>query len=473
MKKTFLAGILCIILCLCTYAAASRADEISDLENEITEEKRKKQEAEANAAFVAHERDLLMAKLEAVEGESEIIWQEILSLNEDIETARGKIEAALETRQQLEEELKSQKEAMALRIQYTYEQGSASVWEIIAGARSLSEILNSAEYISSMASYDKMMMEKYENTLAEEEAQLALMLAEEDNLSGLLEVSSARQQEYAQKAEEMMASIQQYNGRVAAYSEQAENYQKEIDDLNRKLDSAREAARKAAEEAARRKAEEEERRRRAEALAAAQEAQRRAEEEAARQAREAEEQRRKEEEARIKAEEEARRRAEAAANQPQGSGGTPAPSNPDLPKASDARGVGSLDIDPNGLTPCGYTNLELLAAIIDVEAGNQVYDGRVAVGNIILNRIRDPRFQKTIYDVIHGPGQFPPATSGVLDMMLAKGARASSFEAARDVLNGVQAIGTQWLYFCSSQSWNARHPRHTEYIQIGNHFIYY
>ena len=472
MKKAFYAGILCIILCLCAYAAASRADSIGDIENEISEEEQKKREAEANAAFVARERDQLQAELDTVEEESERIWEEILALNQEIDTARAQIEAFLEERQKTEEDLKSQKETMALRIQYTYEQGTASVWEIFAGARSLSEILNSAEYISSMASYDKMMMERYEETLKRQESQLADMLVEEDELSRLLSESSEKREEYAQKAQEMLAAIDQYNARVAAYSEQAAAYQQEISNLSEKLNQAKEAAKRAAEEAARRREEEEEKRRRAAALAAAEEAARREAEEAARREKEAEAQRQREAEAQKRAEEEARRRAAEAAQQT-GSGASQAAENPDLPKASDARGVGSLDIDPNGLTPSGYTNLELLAAIIDVEAGNQVYEGRVAVGNIILNRIRDPRFQKTIYDVIYGPGQFPPATSGVLDMMLAKGARQSSFEAASDVLNGVQAIGTEWLYFCSSQSWNARHPRHTEYIQIGNHFIYY
>ena len=164
----------------------------------------------------------------------------------------------------------------------------------------------------------------------------------------------------------------------------------------------------------------------------------------------------------------------------------PAPTNPESPEdearriaqekaliASDKRGVGSIDIDPTLYNPSGYTNLELLAAIIDLEGGGQPYEGRIAIGNVILNRILDPRFQMTLYDVIYGPGQFTPVSNGTLAMMLANGPRATSTEAARDVLNGVRTIDTKWLYFCSLKSWATKPRNYKEYMQLGTHIFYY
>lgn len=63
----------------------------------------------------------------------------------------------------------------------------------------------------------------------------------------------------------------------------------------------------------------------------------------------------------------------------------------------------------------GYYNsdsLYWLSRIIYCESGNQVLDGKIAVGNVVLNRVNDSRFPNTIYDVIFQKNQFSPASSG-------------------------------------------------------------
>ena len=55
---------------------------------------------------------------------------------------------------------------------------------------------------------------------------------------------------------------------------------------------------------------------------------------------------------------------------------------------------------------------ELLAALIFCEAGNQPYDGQVAVGAVVMNRVRSGSFPDTITDVIYQSGQFTPAMTG-------------------------------------------------------------
>lgn len=59
--------------------------------------------------------------------------------------------------------------------------------------------------------------------------------------------------------------------------------------------------------------------------------------------------------------------------------------------------------------------LELLAKIIYAESGHESYEGQVAVGSVILNRVQDDRFPDTIRDVIYQPNQFGPARTGQLD----------------------------------------------------------
>ncbi len=90
---------------------------------------------------------------------------------------------------------------------------------------------------------------------------------------------------------------------------------------------------------------------------------------------------------------------------------------------------------------------ELLAALIFCEAGNQPYDGQVAVGAVVMNRVRSGSFPDTITDVIYQSGQFTPAMTGWLDSVLASdGYTDSAIQAAADALAGSNPIG-DCLYF--------------------------
>ncbi len=90
---------------------------------------------------------------------------------------------------------------------------------------------------------------------------------------------------------------------------------------------------------------------------------------------------------------------------------------------------------------------ELLAALIFCEAGNQPYDGQVAVGAVVMNRVRSGDFPDTITDVIYQSGQFTPAMTGWLDSVLANdGYTESAMQAAADALAGSNPIG-DCLYF--------------------------
>ena len=90
---------------------------------------------------------------------------------------------------------------------------------------------------------------------------------------------------------------------------------------------------------------------------------------------------------------------------------------------------------------------ELLAALIFCEAGNQPYDGQVAVGAVVMNRVRSGSFPDTITDVIYQSGQFTPAMTGWLDSVIASdGYTDSAMQAAADALAGSNPIG-DCLYF--------------------------
>ena len=107
----------------------------------------------------------------------------------------------------------------------------------------------------------------------------------------------------------------------------------------------------------------------------------------------------------------------------------------------------SLNAGGNNYPHIDYTasDIDMLAAIIECEAGNQSYEGKCAVGSVIINRVRNPRFANTIQEVIFAPGQFSPVASGRFAIVLARGADSACVEAATAVLNGY--INVDCLYF--------------------------
>lgn len=91
-------------------------------------------------------------------------------------------------------------------------------------------------------------------------------------------------------------------------------------------------------------------------------------------------------------------------------------------------------------------DLTLLAAIIYCEAGAEPYETQVAVGAVIMNRVRSVGYPNTLYDVIYQRGQFGPAKSGKLTRVIQQGKASSCYGAAQDALNGVDNTGG-CLYF--------------------------
>ena len=116
-----------------------------------------------------------------------------------------------------------------------------------------------------------------------------------------------------------------------------------------------------------------------------------------------------------------------------------------------------------------YDDEYLLACLIEMEAGGECYEGKLAVGAVVVNRRNSGAFGSTIYDVIYAKGQFPGAHNGLLDKRLAKGPSDSCRQAARDALSGVNNIGN---LVCFNNVRYANYSKYKEYMIIGNHIFY-
>ena len=90
---------------------------------------------------------------------------------------------------------------------------------------------------------------------------------------------------------------------------------------------------------------------------------------------------------------------------------------------------------------------ELLASIIFCEAGNQPYEGQVAVGAVIMNRVKSAVYPNSVSEVVYQSGQFGPAMTGWLDSVrYSAGYTPSAMQAAIDAMSGSNPIG-DCLYF--------------------------
>lgn len=337
--------------------------------------------------------------LQEISNELADTQDEIAAKNVEIEAAESRI-AELTTRSE------SQYEAMKKRVQYMYENGNQSYLELLLGASSFSDFLNRMEYAKSIYDYDRQELSDYQDTLAE------LKQQKEDLETAKEELLAAEQtkQEQKSKADSLVAAQQE---KISAAKSDVTDAETEIADTDAEI--------------ARQKAYEEEL-----------EAQK-AKEDAARQ-------------------EEIRRQEEELINsqQPDASDNN---ANPD----GTSTGDNTTGSDTSGGGAVNASDVAMLAALIQCEAGGESYEGKLAVGSVVMNRVDSSYFPDTVVGVIYQSGQFSPVASGRFAVVLSSGADASCVQAATEVLAGTRTLNC--LYF-------RRNNGLINGTVIGNHVFY-
>lgn len=108
-----------------------------------------------------------------------------------------------------------------------------------------------------------------------------------------------------------------------------------------------------------------------------------------------------------------------------------------------------------------------LARIIHAESGNQSLEGKIAVGNVVMNRVNNPQFPNTLYDVLFQKNQFSPASSG----SIYKEPNWESKVAAMLVLEGTQVV-PEALFFNAAGARSYAYKHRTYVTTIGAHDFY-
>lgn len=95
-----------------------------------------------------------------------------------------------------------------------------------------------------------------------------------------------------------------------------------------------------------------------------------------------------------------------------------------------------------GAVAVGSTDEALLGSLVYWEAGNQGYDGMLAVASVVMNRVRSAAYPNTVAGVIYASGQFSPALNGKVELQLKVGVPAACLQAAKEAIAGKTNVGT-------------------------------
>lgn len=91
------------------------------------------------------------------------------------------------------------------------------------------------------------------------------------------------------------------------------------------------------------------------------------------------------------------------------------------------------------------SDMQLMARAINGEARGEPYEGQVAVGAVILNRVRSSKFPNTIAGVIYEKGAFTAVSDGQINVPIEE--NSTVYKAARDAMNGWDPTGGAIYYF--------------------------
>lgn len=109
------------------------------------------------------------------------------------------------------------------------------------------------------------------------------------------------------------------------------------------------------------------------------------------------------------------------------------------------------------------TDLYWLSHIIHAESGNQPLTGKIAVGNVVLNRVNSGMFPNSIYDVVFQRNQFTPVQNGTINLT----PNQESVVAAKLALDGANTVGNSLYFGCG---WASRNRPYV--ATIGGHSFY-
>lgn len=401
MKKKYLSSIFFSIIVMAfvvLYSQVGKANgNLSDLESEKKANEQSQSMYNEQVSGFEESKGALENLVSGLNSELSIINKKISDIEEQMSEKESILALTQQELGQAKEDELEQYNAMKKRIQYMFEMGDTSYIEILMSGGSIADNLNRAQFVSDLVKYDRRMLEEYKETkkaitekekryvAEQEELESLKILADEQQVMVLSKIANTNEQirVYASNISEAESAALEYEKQIA-------KNQKDIDDESRRIEES--------------------------SVLEAESIERASKEQASR------EQASREQASREKNSE----------------------------TITDKNGK---VVEEETTTPyenkyvAGEKDLDMMAALIECEAGDQSYYGMLCVGAVVMNRINSSRFPDTLYEVLYQPYQFTPVTvSGRFALVLARGANDTCYKAAREVLEKGEIVGN-WLFF--------------------------
>ena len=109
------------------------------------------------------------------------------------------------------------------------------------------------------------------------------------------------------------------------------------------------------------------------------------------------------------------------------------------------------------------SDVAVLAALVQLEAGGESYEGKLAVASVVMNRVRSGGYPNSVSGVVYQSGQFPPAGTARMASLVANGAGSDCVKAAKQAIGGVSNIGSLKHFHAARLGGD---------VVIGNHAFY-
>lgn len=405
--STIVMSVLVILFVVCYTIVSNATQSISEMESEKHENEQQMSSYQEQASDLLETKSALENLVSGLNSELWVIGEKIDDIEQEIAQKNNELESIKISLEQAKEDEIKQYEDMKLRIKFMYEMRGDSYMDIMLSGTSIADSLNKAEYVSKLVEYDRKMLEKYKETKQQIQENENAYQKEQEELMKLMEELAEQRQLINDKIVSTNEQILLYADDIAKAEQEALEYEKKIaanqlaiDDESRRIEESSILEAESIAKAKRERESREQERRERESIA-----------ESKRQAG-------------IYEEDE-----------------TTSPQEGEDGEHQTSSSGGKINFEVQG------NDVDMLAALIECEAGDQSYFGMLCVGAVVINRINSPNFPNTLYEVIYQPYQFTPVTvSGRFALVFARGAEDICYKAAREVLEEGNIVGS-WLFF--------------------------
>ena len=254
MKKVFallLTGMMTVSAPAAVFASSTE-EQIADVQAQKDAAQAELAQEQANMASLESKKQELESYLEELNAQYTDLTNSVSELGiqaaekeDELKTLKAQLEEAKATSDKQYEDMKK-------RIVYLYENGSASMLELLLSSEDLAQFLNRAENIAQISQYDRDMLANYKALQADIKAQEEQAEEDAQNIDLLLAEKSAKQQEVQALTASTSEDIQAYIYQISASQEEISALNTQIDNADSSIYSLLQAAEaeKAAEEAA-------------------------------------------------------------------------------------------------------------------------------------------------------------------------------------------------------------------------------